>query len=354
MTLSKSSSNTLNFLKCLLCIGIVFIHVQFRPGQSILLFGAQWSGTADDYYAFNLFKHLFSDIFLNETFVPLFFTISGFLFFLNAPQCFNIEWFKNKWVKRFHSILIPYLIANGIIIALVMAYNIAQNNPIHVKQLIEGFWADDTGLPANPPLWFLRDLILVILLSPFVYLIEKKISWFLPALLGALWLLGIPHTSMAFWKARAYFFFSLGSCFSINKIDFVSFFEKPKYAVLCFLLYVATIICYMKTENLFILNTSILLSFSPLVFVASSLSKRFNSNKYNQYVVVTFFIYLYHYYVAQFMWRPFCAVFGTSEVALFLAYFLGAFATIILLSLVFYLLKRYLPKITAVIVGGRV
>lgn len=31
MKLSENSSDTINYLKCLLCIGVVFIHTQYWP-----------------------------------------------------------------------------------------------------------------------------------------------------------------------------------------------------------------------------------------------------------------------------------------------------------------------------------
>ena len=44
MKLSAESTNTINLLKCILCIGVVFIHAQFSPGESSLLAGQTWGG----------------------------------------------------------------------------------------------------------------------------------------------------------------------------------------------------------------------------------------------------------------------------------------------------------------------
>lgn len=125
--------------------------------------------------------------------VPLFCSISGFLFFR------NIESFKDvmtKIQKRFYSLFIPFLCAS---IVFIFTIFILQTLPqtrsfIHAESLSDSFskmsfleiicsvFIDRTGniippweTPIAFHLWFLRDLIIIVtLLSPILYFLNKK------------------------------------------------------------------------------------------------------------------------------------------------------------------------------------
>lgn len=44
MTLASKSSNVINVLKCVLCVGVVFVHGQMNLGSAHLLCGVKWGG----------------------------------------------------------------------------------------------------------------------------------------------------------------------------------------------------------------------------------------------------------------------------------------------------------------------
>lgn len=97
---STRSSILINILKCFCCIGVVFLHTLFRSinvGESNLaISGYGW------------------DVFVSATeivcrsLVPLFFFISGFLFFLNYDK-YSYKWFKRKFQSRIKTLLVPYI-----------------------------------------------------------------------------------------------------------------------------------------------------------------------------------------------------------------------------------------------------
>ena len=67
MQLNEKSSNALNYLKCILCIGVVFIHARYYPDLSVL--GIE---SLEDYYFYNTLDIYFNARFLNCTCVPFF------------------------------------------------------------------------------------------------------------------------------------------------------------------------------------------------------------------------------------------------------------------------------------------
>lgn len=72
--------------------------------------------------------------------------------------------------------------------------------------------------PANMPLWFLRDLMAVSLLTPIIYIGVKKFGWWLIVILIPIYITGI-------WAIQpdlnpyAICFFTLGALSSIKKLD---------------------------------------------------------------------------------------------------------------------------------------
>ena len=111
--------------------------------------------------------------------VPLFYAISGYLFFLNLNNK-NILWAKIK--KRIMTLVVPYIIAAlffpcfYIIVSLIPStarfFNSESISTIFnlpVWNIFQSIFYD----PLAFHLWFLRDLIIIVALSPFLYYIKN-------------------------------------------------------------------------------------------------------------------------------------------------------------------------------------
>lgn len=92
ITLTKEQSKTLTLLKGFAIILVVMIHCDVRN-----VMGTEHLSGLDLYM-----QGLTRVIVINA--VPLFFFISGYLFFLKKDT------YLNKWKKRFKSLVIPYII----------------------------------------------------------------------------------------------------------------------------------------------------------------------------------------------------------------------------------------------------
>jgi len=129
--------------------------------------------------------------------VPLFFFVSGFLFFVGAPL--DRARFGEKLARRVRTLLVPYLLWN---IALALALALAHTIPA-ARGLLSGAqggfigagplaWVDAslgvTRAPVAYQFWFIRDLMLVVLLAPLLDLALRRAPWFGLAAFGLPWL----------------------------------------------------------------------------------------------------------------------------------------------------------------------
>lgn len=164
--MNKETVITINITRTLLMLGVIFLHSSFSLNQF------------DD---FGIYGKIFYNLLylVSQSCVPCYFIISGYLFFYNINE-FCISDYKKKIKTRINSLLVPYVIWNIIaIIPFCIYYNNGQINEIlnnkEYISLLRIFWDIDSGFyPLDFPLWYLRDLIIVILLSPITYFIIKK------------------------------------------------------------------------------------------------------------------------------------------------------------------------------------
>lgn len=106
--------------------------------------------------------------------VPCFFLFSGYFFFLKVTS-WSPNGYKVQIKKRIKTLVIPYMIWNLILIIAILAKNFVFQKTglgtdegyesLQRSSVYELFW----GGPINFPLWFLRDLIVMALLSPLFY-----------------------------------------------------------------------------------------------------------------------------------------------------------------------------------------
>ena len=273
--------NRIDVLRVLLTVGIVCLHATTNNLQPI--------------------------VWICSVCVPSFFALSGYLFFWNAPQKPEWRWFWGKIRSRIFTLLIPYLIA--VVIAWLCYYFAIKAAPSMVDGFMGDRWKDPlfvfwTG-PVNLSLWFIRELMVVVVLSPLVYLIIRYTGWWGVLALGAWWAMG-KYGGFAFGGPEPLFLFAAGGCLGIHKIGPVERWLHAKSRV--------------------------------------PVSAR----------AWTFFIYLYHYLLligvkkGLAMLNPFQGAWGSITV-----WFFSVILVLAVLTAVYAMGRRYLPRVTGVLVGGK-
>lgn len=119
--------------------------------------------------------------------VPLFYMISGFLFFQNVESLNDV---LKKMKKRVRTLVVPFFIAALFMPAFLWGMSnipfAAQffngggvdysNMPIRTLLCSLFFMTADGDAPIAFHLWFLRDLIVIVAASPLLYCVKKRVN----------------------------------------------------------------------------------------------------------------------------------------------------------------------------------
>lgn len=321
--------------------------------------------------------HIINDFvmaFLKGQSVPIYYFISGYVFFL------GIELTKEKYIKkisnRIRSLFIPYLIWNFIFIVFYLIRTVpfisscfsGDDIVFDWRDFFASFWwrkyttSADFGVatyPINYPLWFLRDLMIVVVCTPAVSFMIKHFKAFYILFLGIVWFVAnLQGWGRLIQLSNAFFFFSFGSYMSINKKDMLV--EFGRFTKLSIILFILTGCGYMffvrmspETAHI-IMYMRILVGLLFAYNLAVYLLKK-GYCKVNKFLASSsFFIYLSHAWVFERVRRLiFSAIDLNSDFWIIVAYLLTVFVTISLLLLAYYCGKRFMPGIFKVMIGGR-
>lgn len=373
---SDLRTQSLDLLRFPLVVVVLTIHVFTTEGFTL-------RGTEYSFESMPIFLTVnhFIDGFLRGQSVPIYFFISGFVFFL------GIELTKENYIKklknRMKTLLIPYIIWNTLAILLQLFYflpwfssifpNLDRSNlDLSPSAILYSFWdarkgilggpissAGDGIYPLNVPLWFVRDLMIVVLCAPILYWLFKRTRYYVVALLGVLWfVLSYWHLGHLNMLSVAFFFFSLGAYMSVNKKDmFVEFGRFFKASIILYpllaLLYVASVYYFPEfSSTLKRLNVIVGLLFA---YNIAAWLLTHNICKASRFLAASsFFIYVSHYLICgQILKILFYFIRPSTDIGMLTVYVLTVLVTVALLLLVFYLLRKYTPGLLKLLAGRK-
>ena len=320
--------------------------------------------------------------------VPIFYLISGFLFFVNFQE-WSWDGYKKKMKNRVKSLFVPYLLWNVfpfLLIVSAMLVRVAiKGDPIgDVQALITEKswhilydcnewgttcvnWLGDnlkmTG-PNDLPLWFLRDLIVVTILTPIIYLAVKKLGKFTIGILFFAYISRI-WTLLPGFHITAFFYFYTGAYFALNKIDIIYFSQKYKnfFIPVCLILLVITTIFdgsnTVVGQNVYPLFvcTGVFTAF----FVASTCIAYYNIRPNKLLVSSCFFIYAIHFAVFPIIGSPLFftrkmlhkVIPGNTGFEEVFCYLVSPIVTACLCVFILMVAKRLFPKLTLYFSGNK-
>ena len=256
-----SDSLTIRSLRLPLALCIIFVHLHMQVSGTQIGWGRLTSPDA---------WRIFACISINELAaiaVPLFFMMSGYLFFC-GPQSPEVRepgipppglrppalgWWLGKWRRRVRTLLVPY-----VLFCLLAVVGLTVNHAMQGHTLadslhtylgngkwLHNFWDVHTtghntnilgitkpvSYPVCIPLWFIRDLMVIVLMSPLVYWAIRHLRLGWTALMAALSLTGIWIPLVGF-SASSCLWFSIGAWFSIRGRSMAGDLHAVRYPLL--------------------------------------------------------------------------------------------------------------------------
>lgn len=350
--MNKQESEVLNITRFVMSIAIVFLH-----GYTSVQMYDYWKDLPVYRYVTKVFALQFGEIG-----VPVFFIISGYLFFLSYQQTWGC--YKYKMQKRFYSLLIPYLFWNGM---MILAFYAAECIPsirelfnegkklVHDFDMIDflgAFWARKDGGPILDQLWFVRNLIVLSVCSPIVYCFVRYTRFVGVIGLGLMWLLWGGMANLQ----SSIFYFSLGAWFGIYGKSLVGEIQKiAKPLFMIFPLLMVADVLYNGTLAGYYLHR--MQTFTGVLFVLALVSVLLKKNKIREISFLSsssFFLYVAHDPLLRFM-RKFSLRFvdHSSEFQAITAYFLTIAVDIAIVYTLYWLLQKISPDFLKWTTGGR-
>lgn len=333
-------SKAIAWLRFPLIVGILLIHNNY-----LALPEAQQITTWNDdvSHIINLLEYICGKS-LAAFCVPMFFTISGFLFFYNSD--FSLTIYRNKLKRRVRSLLIPYLLWNIWVFILLLIIK-----KVSFGDLLYALWDYRNGMPVASQFWFIRDLMKLCIISPLIYFgIKFTRGWgIIP--IGIYWVVTGGEWGL--------FFFSLGALLSIRHIDICQYANRFRY--ISFTLYPFLIIAdtYFREQAdilKYVHPLFILCSISVVFSLALSMVRRETGIFLTKWGEKAFFLFAMHEPTMAFMRKAVLShvdLFATSIPVSIAFYFIGPFVTIIISLVLFRILSRFLPSVLNILIGGR-
>lgn len=310
--------------------------------------------------SFNIILQNFVSGKIGRLAVPVFFMISGYLFFIKVKNIGDV--FRNQ-KKRIRTLLVPYLIAALFLPFFYMLLALLPRASLYVNctefcflkgnvwDVLYRLYVDSgSGSPYGFHLWFLRDLIAIVIVSPFLFYLRKidKRGGSV-CLLFILSLFEIPVVTSLFW-------FVVGSYF-INRMEINNRLVVVAAISVYFLICIAEII-YPNSFSPHYLSLLIKIvgvwSFWNLYNVC--IKKSFELKKHElleKCCGFTFFVYLYHEPTLNVVRKLLVVILGCDEFGFAVSYLLSPWIFVFFAILIGILLKRYINPIYKVCVGGR-
>lgn len=223
--ITSQESKCILSLKVILCFLIILLHAHYQmPNVSTV---ADVGGFVFDFQKFLL---SYFSTFLCCIAIPGFALISGYLFF--ATVDFSKAAYKKKIQNRVFTLLIPYIVWNLIVfcgdvaLAACGKTNLINTMEWNIFNVLDIFWGIKVGgagtCPYNGPLWYIRDLFILYLLTPIIYPLLKRrfLKYIFAFILFSALFVKIPYV---YYHERIFtVYFCLGAFFAVNPIKFFS------------------------------------------------------------------------------------------------------------------------------------
>lgn len=326
--ISKSSvtSDVIKAIRLPLALMVVYIH-SFGEPRVIDTFSIDYLHPSL-FDVYNLIRVAITQV-ITHCAVHIFYIISGYLFYQKL-SIWNFEVWKQKMKKRIKTVGLPYIVWITIriiyTVALLTAGCLLHGKPW--SRIIEWFssngwwhlfwdchiWNLDrlnlVGLPMPArgpilvPFWFMRDLIIVLVITPMIYWAIKKLKFLFVILLAASYITGV-WIPLSAPRIDAVLFFSIGGYITIGKIDLVSCMSKFKVISYILSIVLLPFMIFFNGHNTDVGNVIypfyVFSMCGAVMNLITAMERRYSLILFKKYSDTTFFIFAAHAFLLRYV-----------------------------------------------------
>jgi hypothetical protein len=339
-------SETVNMVRFPMAVLVVFIHT---CSTHIDL-------TDISHIIYQLIRAFFSSV-LGQVAVPTFFLISGYLFYQNLDK-WNWQIYFEKLKRRICSLFVPYIIWNTLYIFFALTgaiYSVVFKGTsytvltdwIKTQGLFHLYW-DGIYLV---PLWFVRDLMMIVLFAAVIYVYVRYLRIFSI-------LLSIVLYFFCDFIPYSFVFFIIGSYFSLFR-EKVNYLFNSRIRLIVILVFMNTLLLniycmYVNSEILEVFQKcNVLIGVFAVMSIGYEMKMRWTVPS-RFWIESSFFVFVFHYFMCHDVSRIVRYMIGTnSQIQLIMVYFLSNFIVVCSCIITYMLFNKFMPKVLKVLVGGR-
>ncbi len=308
--------------------------------------------------------------------IPLFFFMSGYFFF--RSEVFDKLAFQRKIRSRIHTLLIPYLIWNTLAVLLplfLMLPCFATINPVEQmpdfswKAIVNSYWNQTNGIfhgyetgsaiyPQNMPLWYIRELMLIILMAPVLYRLIKYARYIVP-LLGVIWLVTLYSQNIYFSNLmQGVFAFFCGGVLSVMRKGIKPVDAKSlRWIVMAYLLLSGLYICAQSCDMIAVLPIIKVMCIVVGAYCAIGISLHSMCNG-NKKIIRDFlssssyFVFLSHGLVVGYVCKLIMMLYEPSSLwGAWMLFLMTLLLSLFLILTAYYIIRKYMPKVMIILTG---
>lgn len=356
--LDSEQSLRLNLLRFPLIIGVIFIHAS----TSTAVFSDRVIGVNQTDFVTDFIINFISNG-VARIAVPLFFLMSGYLFFV------GFEWSKERYFlklrARIKSLLVPFIFWNIVTLTINALAQTIPATKIYFPgnyPLIASFSSFDylnavigfNRLPIAYQFWFIRDLMILILLVPFINIFLKVVPQPFLIIVFISWVLSIwPFYAPS---SDATLFFCVGAYLALmNK----NLFAVDKYGTMLVLSYliIAALDAFFIREpfNPYLHKVSIILGILSALLTTKFLSRTESLKSIILWLSsASFFVYAIHEPLLTILRKvSYKLISPETSSLILLLYFVIPIVVIVFSVIAYRVFVGVAPRFTSVVTGGR-
>lgn len=336
MQLDQTLSRTFDWLRFPLALLVVYLHI--APYLNILQ--SEYGASSPYFWTVNILNNI------ANLAVPSFFLMSGYLMSFNMTS-FSFDIYFKKLKRRGLTLLVPYLIWN----LLCLGY-------MYITHQITEFpgWSTVFIEPLNFPLWFIRNLIVLNLLYPIIWLMARYFKWPFFIIIVLIYLL-IPITQNAIYihpyTLTSFIYFYLGVYSGDNRLSFNVTSTAIILGITTLTLISFTLVVLYPVLNVPYANHLYLLCGTITLFVLTyKLVETYNIRPIQLLVAASAFIYFSHKLGPTYISKQIVgALLPGGEVTEIIIFIVSPIIASLICVVMYFLLSKMHPSILMILTG---